>query len=134
MDQTQVSGLSKVFEDRMETLIDAESWYVLDFIPFQPQGADFLEYERFLETGDYIEDFAKRICFIALTLVAEYEAEVICLTESEAFFGIHPELKPGENLRQLSYERLWAIIYDVIVNELSSVHIFFAKKRYAGEH
>lgn len=111
----------------IEMLAAADSWHVLDFIPFQPQGADFLEYERFLETGDFVKSFADRICFIALTLAAEYEAETICLTESEAFFQEHPDLKPFDNIRRLPYERLAEIIRDVIVHELSSVQILFAK-------
>lgn len=113
--------------ERMNVLSGADSWHVLDFIPFQPQGADFLEYERFLETGDYVKSFADRICFIVLTLASEYEAETICLTESEAFFELHPELEPNVNLRHLPYERLAEIIRDVIACELSSVQIFFPK-------
>lgn len=124
---SQHSEITEIVKARIETLSGADSWHVLDFIPFQPQGADFLEYERFLETGDYVKSFADRICFIALTLVAEYEAETICLTESEAFFETHPELEPNVNLRRLLYERLAEIIQDVIVHELSSVQIFFAK-------
>lgn len=114
--------------DRIEQLQDVQSWHVLDFIPFQPKSAEFLDFERFLETGQYVEDFSQRICFIALTLIVEREAEVLFLTESEAFFETHPELKPFRNLRQLSYKQLWKIIHDVIVNELSSVCIFFAKE------
>ncbi|XCB30394.1 hypothetical protein RQN30_02985 [Arcanobacterium hippocoleae] len=128
MTQDQFSGIPKEFASRMEVLIEADSWHVLDFIPFQPQGADFLKYERFLETSDYVKDFAERICFITLTLVSEYEAEAICLTESEAFFEISPELKPFANLRHLLYEQLYAIIRDVIVHELSSVQIFSLSK------
>lgn len=126
--QTSHVVIPEVFEKRIETLIEAESWHVLDFIPFQPQGADFLKYERFLETSDYVKDFADRICFIALTLVSEYQADAICLTEGESFFEQHPTLKPFENLRQLPYEQLWTIIRDVIVSELSSIQIFFAKE------
>lgn len=114
--------------DRMDVLIEADSWHVLDYIPFQPKGADYLEYERFLGTRDYVKGFADRICFIVLTLVAEYEAGMICLTESEAFFEIHPELKPFENLRHLPYDQLDRIIRDVIVNELSSVQVFFPQQ------
>lgn len=113
--------------ERMDMLIEADSWHVLDFIPFQPKSTEFLAYERFLETSDYVKGFADQVCFIALTLVCEFEADTICLTENEAFFEMHPELKPFENLRQLPYKQLWEIIHDVIVCELSSVQIFFAK-------
>ena len=110
--------------ERMDMIIEADSWHVLDFIPFQPKSTEFLAYERFLETSDYVKGFADRVCFIALTLVCEFEAETMCLTESEAFFEIHPELKPLENLRHLPYERIAEIIRDVIACELSSVQIF----------
>ncbi|WP_353061663.1 hypothetical protein [Arcanobacterium hippocoleae] len=117
------------FLSHIDQIQESSSWHVLDFIPFQPKNPDFLHYEQFLETGNYVQDFARRICFISLTLIAEYEAKLY-LTENETFFKLHPDLKPLHNIRELPYQKLDEIIKEVIVNDLSSLQIFSQMKMF----
>lgn len=115
--------MSDIF-DKIENLQEKEEWYIITpFLEF-PEGS-YYDLELYL-WSKYLDEFAKKICFIIMNALTIYKSENIYLTEfPEDSQGLKYVSLAYENLRDKTFEELDDIISYIIKKDVSSVEIYF---------
>lgn len=86
------------------------------------------EWESHLEESAFLKDYARKMAFVALALVAEYGA-TITLDHPAAFFKRKNRPAEDQDLSELSYATLAELIYRIKVQRQSALTIEFPAER-----
>lgn len=108
----------------IDLLQELEDYYYIDYIPYHPTDANYLELEEYFEEN-YLPEYAKKIVRIALKLIYFYECEIF-LTENTKKVELKYNIPFNVNIRDNGPEKIAYIIEQVILKDFSSVQILFS--------
>lgn len=115
------ANANKIKDKLLNTEINPKNYYYIDFVPITFPNEDYSELSEYLNK-DFKPHFAKKIIFIAFTILYYYDSHVFLDDTDEK--PLYPKLI-NKDLRRIGLDKLAKLIKKIIIENWSALYIIF---------